>query len=416
MFLVAVWLLAGCSCAEKNNRDCVLLKSLCTYLNDLYRREGIDEMTIELDFAAETGPFAYNERRSIVLKKPGRSLLSRSASVLVGISLVASSLSGCAGVNKGVEAVGVSTQEGRIGSDDSSDPCYAELKTLDALGDFYGEDMLKGALIGAAAGAGIGFLTGQKASNVLAGAAIGAAVGAAGGYWNNQLQKGRAQAKVAAMADMEKELAKYDETQVAVEKLSTCRNNSLEKIKQDRIAKRTTPEMAHKQLESFKLLRQKDVALWQTIKEQSGKRVGEYKMAAAEFDRAEAAGEPDVAPSTQSNSGGGVMDAMSGAGGGVGGLAAGLLGALASTPAPAAPPPPPAKKVKTSQGSNKSDISAAAENLEKHGMVKKGDAAYGTVAKKTEEIESNIEKWGNRAPQFYRFSQINGGAAARYFL
>ena len=73
----------------------------------------------------------------------------------------------------------LSTQESRIGPDDGTDPCRAQLVALDSTGNFFGADILKGAVIGAATGA----LIGQDWKGVLIGAAAGTAVGAAGGYW-----------------------------------------------------------------------------------------------------------------------------------------------------------------------------------------------------------------------------------------
>lgn len=241
-----------------------------------------------------------NQQTFVVQKKPSQTLLSQSAAVLVSVCLVTSGLTGCAGVNKGIEAMGVSTQESRIGPNDGSDRCYEQLKTMDALGDFYGEDMLKGALMGAAAGAGIGLLTGQGVEGVLVGAAAGAAVGAAGGYWQSQILKGRAQAKLTAIHDMTKEMSKYDETKTAAKLLAACRSESLKILKYEYKAKRITAAAFRTQLANFDRLHQKDLAVWNLIKEQSTKRMNEFELAANEYDRADAAGEPNNMAAGQS--------------------------------------------------------------------------------------------------------------------
>ncbi|MEO5334026.1 MAG: glycine zipper domain-containing protein [Magnetococcus sp. YQC-5] len=286
------------------------------------------------EYNVATNISSFDTQSSFVIhKKPSQTLLSQSAAVLVSLCLVTSGLTGCAGVNKGIEAMGVSTQEGRIGPNDGSDRCYAQLKTMDALGDFYGEDMIKGALMGAAAGAGIGLLTGHGAEGVLVGAAAGAAVGAAGGYWHSQMQKGRAQAKLAAIQDMNKEMAKYDETKTAAKLLAACRSESLKILKQDYKAKRITAAGFKTQLAAFDRLHQKDLAVWNLIKEQSSKRLNEFDLAAKEYDRAEAAGEPDMPAAAPSGAAGGLGSMMGGMGGGAGGLAGALMSASANNAA-----------------------------------------------------------------------------------
>ncbi len=75
----------------------------------------------------------------------------------------------------------VSTQAGRIGADDGRDACRAYVVQLDSTGDFYAEDILRGAAVGAGTGAIAGGLlaamTGRRGSDILAGAAIGALAG-----------------------------------------------------------------------------------------------------------------------------------------------------------------------------------------------------------------------------------------------
>ena len=75
----------------------------------------------------------------------------------------------------------VSTQASRIGTDDGRDACRTYVVQLDSTGDFYGEDILRGAAIGAGTGALAGGLiaaaTGRRGSDILAGAAIGALAG-----------------------------------------------------------------------------------------------------------------------------------------------------------------------------------------------------------------------------------------------
>ena len=57
-----------------------------------------------------------------------RNRLRRAVCVITSAAL----LSGC-----------VSTQMGRIGADDGSDPCRAQVVALDSTGDFFGEDIIR---------------------------------------------------------------------------------------------------------------------------------------------------------------------------------------------------------------------------------------------------------------------------------
>ena len=67
-----------------------------------------------------------------------RGALHRGMAVLTAAALLA----GC-----------VSTREGRIGADDGSDACRAQVVALDSTGNFFGEDIVRGAAIGAVGGA-----------------------------------------------------------------------------------------------------------------------------------------------------------------------------------------------------------------------------------------------------------------------
>ena len=107
-----------------------------------------------------------------------------------GICVVATVglLSGCA-------PGGFSTQAQRIGSDDGSDSCRRELVALDSTGDFFAEDIIKGAALGALGGALIGGLAGGG-RGALIGAAAGGVAGAAGGYFSALQSQAQNQAQL----------------------------------------------------------------------------------------------------------------------------------------------------------------------------------------------------------------------------
>ncbi|MBF0179192.1 MAG: hypothetical protein HQM03_04085 [Magnetococcales bacterium] len=189
----------------------------------------------------------------------------------------------------------VSTRQDRIGADDGSDPCRGNVVALDSTGNFFGEDLLQGALVGAAAGAVAGGLLaamqGKKkdvGKSALVGAAVGGVAGALGGYYKNQMQKGRDQAILAINQDLEKEGAQLDKADLAIKELMACRIRQRDRIRADYAAKRITRDQAQAQ---WALLQQqvgKDKELMRLVTENIGKRHDEYKYAneqmAAEFD------------------------------------------------------------------------------------------------------------------------------------
>lgn len=123
---------------------------------------------------------------------------------------------------------GCSTQSGRIGLDDGRDGCRAQLVALDSTGDFFGEDILRGAAIGAVGGALVGGLASGRWQGALIGAAAGGLGGAAVGYFAAVQRQARDQAAVTAQIgnDLQRENAQLDRTQVAFDQLMDCRLRS----------------------------------------------------------------------------------------------------------------------------------------------------------------------------------------------
>ena len=120
---------------------------------------------------------------------------------------------------------GLNTQSSRIGADDGSDSCRRQLVALDSTGDFYGEDILKGAVIGGLLGAASGALIGGDARGAAIGAAAGVAAGAAAGYWTAVRQQQHDQAGMfnQVQGDLSRENAQIDRTQLAFDQLMDCR-------------------------------------------------------------------------------------------------------------------------------------------------------------------------------------------------
>jgi hypothetical protein len=208
---------------------------------------------------------------------------------LVTALTIAALLAGC-----------VTTQEGRIGRDDGADSCRPLVVALDSTGDFFGEDILQGAAIGAGAGALLGGLIAASSGrgqgrDVLAGVAIGAAAGAAlggaGGYLAARQRQSADQAVLAASVgdDLTRENAEIDKTQRALDRLIDCRVANAGRIRNDVAARRITREQGSAAMARERDLMGRDVQLARSINARIATR-------GAEFDTAIAAVAPAAAP------------------------------------------------------------------------------------------------------------------------
>ena len=185
----------------------------------------------------------------------------------------------------------VSTQAGRIGADDGTDSCRPQLVALDSTGNFFAEDILKGAAVGAGAGALGGAAVGGLASGnwrgALIGAAVGAAagatVGAAAGYYNALQQQGRDQADLFTQVkgDLRNENVQLDRTQLAFDRLRDCRANQARQIQADYRAGRLNRTQAANAMAQVRQRSQRDVQLARSINGQIGGRTGQLAVAAA---------------------------------------------------------------------------------------------------------------------------------------
>lgn len=141
---------------------------------------------------------------------------------------------------------GCTTQSQRIGADDGSDVCRAQRVALDSTGEFFAEDILKGAAIGAVGGALAGLMIGGNARGALIGAASGAALGAVGGYWKARVQQQQDQATLyrTVASDIQRDNAAIDKSQLAFNQLIDCRQRDANRIKLDYRAGRLTRPQA----------------------------------------------------------------------------------------------------------------------------------------------------------------------------
>ncbi|BDG73535.1 hypothetical protein Rmf_34640 [Roseomonas fluvialis] len=183
----------------------------------------------------------------------------------------------------------VSTQAGRIGVDDGRDACRAFVVQLDSTGDFYGEDILRGAAVGgvtgAIAGGGIAAATGRRGSDILVGAAIGALAGAAIGGTAGYLQARQRQVQdqgalvQAVGGDLRNENRQLEATQLAFNQLVDCRVNTANRIRADVRSGRMSRDQGMALMTYQRDLMRRDVALARSINEKIGTRGGEFDTA-----------------------------------------------------------------------------------------------------------------------------------------
>jgi hypothetical protein len=182
----------------------------------------------------------------------------------------------------------VTTREGRIGADDG-DACRTQLVALDSTGNFFGEDILRGAAIGAVSGAVLGGLlaaaTGQRGSGIAAGAGIGAVAGGVTGgtlgYLSARQQQAADQASLnqAIATDLAAENAQLDRTQIAFDQLMDCRFRSAQQIRADAASGRLARPQAQAAMDNLRARTQRDIQLAQTINTQIGRRGAEFDTA-----------------------------------------------------------------------------------------------------------------------------------------
>ncbi|WP_160000066.1 YMGG-like glycine zipper-containing protein [Roseomonas sp. 18066] len=173
------------------------------------------------------------------------------------------------------------TRDGRIGSDDGSDSCRSQLVALDSTGNFFAEDILKGAALGAVGGALLGGAIGQNWRGAAIGAATGAAAGAAGGYLYAQQQRNKDQASLTASiaGDLERENAELDRTQLAFDQLMDCRFRQATAIRAGVANGSIDRAAGQAQMAQLRERTQREIALAETISQSVNKRGAEFDTA-----------------------------------------------------------------------------------------------------------------------------------------
>lgn len=176
----------------------------------------------------------------------------------------------------------VSTQAGRIGADDGTDSCRRQLVALDSTGNFFAEDIIKGAAVGAVAGGLLGGLASGSWRGAAIGAAAGAVAGAATGYWVAVQQQQRDQAGMFTQVkgDLVRENAELDRTQIAFDNLTDCRFGQARQVRADYQAGRISRDQAQARMSLIRTRYDRDLQLARTINGQIAGRQEQFSEAA----------------------------------------------------------------------------------------------------------------------------------------
>lgn len=195
-------------------------------------------------------------------------------SATTAAAVLCAALTACAG--------GISTRTSRIGVDDGTDPCRREAVALDSSGDFFTEDILKGAVIGMLGGAAVGGIAGQGWRGALLGAGAGAAVGAATGYWAALQRQGREQEELLdrVRRDLTRENAEIDRIQIAYDALADCRFRKAQSIRTAYAQRQIPREAAVAQMEQVRTQAQRDIQLARLISGKIAERGVQLEIAA----------------------------------------------------------------------------------------------------------------------------------------
>ncbi|MCK8782845.1 hypothetical protein M0638_00435 [Roseomonas sp. NAR14] len=176
---------------------------------------------------------------------------------------------------------GCTTQMQRIGADDGTDACRPQLVALDSTGNFFGEDIVKGAVTGAVVGGLIGGLASGNWRGAAIGAAAGGVAGGVGGYLAARQRQAQDQAALNASiaGDLYREVGELEKTQIAFDQLMDCRFGQAQQIRADYRSGRIPRAQAEAAMAVVRGRAQRDLQLAQSINERIGTRGAEFDTA-----------------------------------------------------------------------------------------------------------------------------------------
>lgn len=179
---------------------------------------------------------------------------------------------------------------GGLGFDDGSDTCRPQQEALNNTGNFFAQNILAGAAVGAVTGAALGALGaavfGGRSRDIgvaaLIGGGVGAVAGGVGGYWQERQRQANNDAVLAQRAvasDLAKENQELDRTQLAFNQLMDCRFAQRNRIFADYRAGRLTRDRANGDLQTLRGRIEQDIAIAQRINQNVGRRGAEFDVA-----------------------------------------------------------------------------------------------------------------------------------------
>lgn len=168
--------------------------------------------------------------------------------------------------------------------DDANDVCRPERAALRSTGDFFAEDIIAGAAVGAIAGGLIGLAAGGNARSAALGALAGGALGAVGGYWRARQKQYADQAQLyqAVYGDLQRENESIDKTQLAFNRLYACRTNEAGRIRADFRAGRISREQAAALMAGVRAHSESDLRLARQISGHIQSRSNDFSYASRE--------------------------------------------------------------------------------------------------------------------------------------
>ncbi len=187
---------------------------------------------------------------------------------------------------------GCSTADTRLGADDGTDSCRRQLVALDSTGDYFAQDIVAGAAIGAIGGGLIGGLAGGNLRSAVLGAVAGGAAGALGGYFKARAQQAQDQASLyrTMTGDIQRDNEYIDRTQLAFSNLVDCRTFQANAIKTDYRSGRISRQQAEVAMAVVRQRSERDIAIARTISGKIDGRSADFAYANAQVNPAAASG------------------------------------------------------------------------------------------------------------------------------
>ncbi|MFA5121685.1 SH3 domain-containing protein [Zavarzinia sp.] len=167
----------------------------------------------------------------------------------------------------------------------ANDPCSSQRSQLTAIGDYFNQAMIEGAVAGAALGALGGALIGGDWQSAAIGAGVGAVGGAVAGYYSAKAEANtdRTQLVGGVYKDLYSENQQIDRTTAAFRGVRACRTAEANGIRADYKAGRISADEARGRLAAVKTKFEWEVQYAEEVGGKMNERGQEYTYAATEI-------------------------------------------------------------------------------------------------------------------------------------